>query len=108
MYDPGMGYWINVNKDSLTSEEIEKFRGYLDFPNNIVSCIYLCFYFQENAGVMHTGVCDEVFTHRDLLVKPKEFMHVFKLYSISKELALIACVDTVKRKLQEEFGGLEY
>ena len=107
MYDPGRGYWINVIKDSLTSEEIAKFREYLDFPDNIVSCKYLYLYFQENAGVIHTGVCDDIFIQQDMIVGPKEFIHLFKIFSINKELALIACVDTVKRKLEEVFGGLE-
>ena len=32
MYHPGRGYWINVSKDSLTSEERSKVREYMDFP----------------------------------------------------------------------------
>lgn len=107
MYNPNKGYWINVSKYSLTSEEIAKFREYLDFPDNIVSCKYLYFYFQENAGVIHIGVCNDIFIREEVLTEPKEFMHLFKIFSINKELALIACVDTVKRQLEEEFGGLE-
>lgn len=107
MYNPNKGYWINVSKDSLTSEEIAKFREYLDFPNNISSGKYIYFYFQESAGVIHTGVCAGIFIFQEVIVEPKEFMHLFKLYSIDKKLALIACVDTVKRAFGEESGGLE-
>lgn len=107
MYDPRRGYWINVSKYSLTSEEIAKFREYLDFPDNLDSCKYLYFYFQENAGVIHTGVCAEIFIFQEVIVEPKEFMYLFKIYSIDKQLALIACIDTMKRKLQEMSGGLE-
>ena len=106
MYNPGRGYWINVNKDSLTSEERSKIREYLDFPDNIISDKYMYFYLQENAGVLHTGVSSETYNHLDVFTEPEEFMYLFKLYSINKDLALTACVETVKRKLEEEFGGL--
>ena len=107
MYDPGRGYWINVSIDSLTSEEKARVREYLDFPHNIVSNRYIFFYFQENAGVIHIGTATEAVLRQDVRVDPKEFMHLFKIFCIDKQLALITCVDTVKRKLEEVFGGLE-
>lgn len=106
MYDPGKGYWINVNKDSLTTEEKAKVREHIDFPDNIASNKYMYFYFQENAGLLHTGVSNMTYNQLDVFTEPKEFMYLFKLYSINIELALTACVETVKRKLEEEFGGL--
>lgn len=106
MYDPNKVYWINVDKDSLTSEERVKVRGYMDFFDSLASGKYMYFYFQENAGVLHTGVNNMTCNQLDVFTEPKEFMHLFKLYSINKELALSACVETVKRKLEEESGGL--
>lgn len=100
MYNPGKGYWINVSKDSLTSEERAKVRGYMDFPENIDSSKYMYFYFQENADVISTGTSSDTYLQLDVFTEPKEFMYLFKLYSINKELALTACVETVKRKLE--------
>lgn len=100
MYDPGKGYWINVSKDSLTSEERVKVRGYMDFPENITDYEYMYFYFQENADVISTGTSSDTYLQLDVFTEPKEFMYLFKLYSINKELALTACVETVKRKLE--------
>ena len=106
MYKDDQGYWINVKSDSLTSEEKAKVREHLDFPANIVSNIYIYFYFQENAGVLHINTTDRVYLAQDVFVDSKEFIYLFKLYSINKQLALSACVETVKRKLEEESGGL--
>lgn len=100
MYDPGKGYWINVSKASLTSEERVKVRGYMDFPENITDYKYMYFYFQENADVIHIGTSSDTYLQLDVFTEQKEFMHLFKLYSINKELALSACVETVKRKLE--------
>lgn len=106
MYKDDQGYWINVSTDSLTSEEKAKVRKYLDFPANIVSNSYIYFYFQENAGVLHINTTDRAYLDQDVFVDSKEFIYLFKLFSINKELALSVCVETVKRKLEEESGGL--
>ena len=106
MYKDDQGYWINISTDSLNYEEKAKIREYLDFPANIVSNSYIYFYLQENAGVLHINTTDRVYLAQDVFVGSKEFMYLFKLFSINKELALSACVETVKRKLEEEFGGL--
>ena len=106
MYRDNQGYWINVSADSLTSEEIAKVREYLDFPDNIANYGYIYFYFQENAGVLHINTTHDTYLAQDVFVGAKEFMYLFKLFSINKQLALSACVETVKRKLEEEFGGL--
>lgn len=106
MYNPNKGYWINVDKDSLTTEEKAKVREYLNFFDSIASGKHVYFYFQESAGVLHTGVNNMTCNQLDVFTGPKEFMYLLKLYSINKELALTACVETVKRKLEEEFGGL--
>lgn len=106
MYKDDQGYWINVSADSLTYDEKAKVREYLDFPNNIASYSYIYFYLQENAGVLHINSTHEAYLAQDVFVSSKEFMYLFKLFSINKELALSACVETVKRKLEEEFGGL--
>lgn len=106
MYDPNKVYWINVSKDSLTSEERVKVRGYMDFPENITDYEYIYFYLQENTGLLHIGAGDKYYLRQDVFTEPKEFMYLLKLYSINKELALSACVETVKRKLEEESGGL--
>lgn len=106
MYKPGQGYWINVSTDSLTSEELSKVRVYLGFPDNITKYDYIYFYFHENEGVLHINSSDNHFLDQDVFTEPKEFMYLLKLFSINKELALSACVETVKRKLEEEFGGL--
>ena len=106
MYKNDQGYWINVSADSLAYEERAKVREYLDFPENITSYRYLYFYFQERAGVLHIGTTDRIFPLQDVSVEPEDFMYLLKLYSINNGLALSACVETVKRKLEEEFGGL--
>lgn len=106
MYNPGQGYWINVKSDSLTPEERSKVREYLDFPDNIASYNYLYFYLQEDVSVVHIGTSNETYLLQDVFTEPKEFMYLLKLYSINNELALSACVETVKRKLEEKFGGL--
>lgn len=100
MYDPNKGYWINVSKDSLTSEERAKVRGYMDFPEKITNYEYMYFYFQERADVISIGTSSDTYLQLDVFTEPKEFMYLFKLYSINKELALTACVETVKRKLE--------
>ena len=106
MYKPGKGYWINVSTDSLTSEERTRVRGYLDFPDNIANYNYVYFYFQENEGVLHINTSDKLYLDEDVFLEPKDFMYLLKLYSINEGLALSACVETVKRKLEEESGGL--
>lgn len=106
MYRDDQGYWINVKLDSLTYDETAKVREYLDYPNNITSYTYIYFYLQENIGVLHINTTDEAYLAQDVFVGSKEFIYLFKLFSINKELALTACVETVKRKLEEEFGGL--
>ena len=106
MYKDDQGYWINVRTDSLTSEEKEKVSKYLDIPANIFRDNYTYFYLQENAGVLHINTTDEMYLAQDVVVGAKEFMYLFKLFSINEELALSACVETVKRKFEEEFGGL--
>lgn len=106
MYEDDQGYWINVNKDSLTPEERAKVKEYLDFPDNIASYKYIYFYLLENLGVLHINSSHDAYLDQDVFIEPKEFMYLLKLYSINKGLALSACVETVKRKLEEEFGGL--
>ena len=106
MYKPGKGYWINVSTDSLTSEERSKVREYLDFPDNIANYKYVYFYFQEDQDVLHINTSDKLYLDQDVFLEPKEFMYLLKLYSINIGLALSACVETVKRKFEEEFGGL--
>ena len=106
MYKPGKGYWINVSIDSLTSEERTKVREYLDFPDNIANYKYVYFYFQEDQDVLHINTSDKLYLDQDVFLEPKEFMYLLKLYSINIGLALSACVETVKRKFEEEFGGL--
>ena len=106
MYKTGKGYWINVSIDSLTSEERTKVREYLDFPDNIANYKYVYFYFQEDQDVLHINTSDKLYLDQDVFVGAKDFMYLFKLFSINKELALSACVETVKRKFEEEFGGL--
>lgn len=107
MYNPAIGYWINVNIDSLTPEEKARVREYLDLPYSIDSCKYIFFHFQESIGVIHIGTAMKAVLRQDVRVEPKEFMYLLKLFCIDKQLALIACVGTVKRKLEEVFGGLE-
>lgn len=106
MYKDNQGYWINVKSDSLTSEERSKVREYIDFPDNIASYIYLYFYFQEDESIVHIGTSNMTYLQQDVFTEPKEFMYLLKLYSINNGLALSACVETVKRKLEKEFGGL--
>lgn len=106
MYKDDQGYWINVSTDSLTPEERTKVREHINFPDNITSYIYLYFYFQEDERIVHIGTSNKTYLQQDVFLEPKDFMYLFKLYLINKELALSACVETVKRKLEEEFGGL--
>lgn len=101
MYDPSRGYWIDVNAHSLTSEEQARVRQHLEFPDNITNYSYAYFYFQENADVLEIGVGNVNFIDQDKFIEPKEFMHLLKIFSIDKQLALTACVGTVKRQLEE-------
>ena len=107
MYDPNRAYWIDVNTNSLTSEEKARVREHLDFPHDMANFSYAYFFFQESADVMQIGVGNVDFIEQDNFIAPKEFMHLLKIYSIDKQLALIACVDTMKKQLEEESGGLE-
>lgn len=106
MYKPDKGYWIKVKSDSLTPEEKAKVREHLDFPDSVSSGTYIHFYFQENTGLLHIGISSMAYLAQDVFTEPKEFMYLLKLYSINIELALSACVETVKRKLEVGFGGL--